>query len=66
LGWEILTEDSPTLAELTVEEKTMEIDRTSGIKVKISTYFRNFGLVHILMPPYCYFIKLFIYDLVKI
>jgi len=26
LGWEILTEDSPTLAELTVEEKTMEID----------------------------------------
>jgi len=26
LGWEILTEDSPELAELTVEEKTMEID----------------------------------------
>ena len=26
LGWEILTEDSPTLAELMVEEKTIEID----------------------------------------
>ena len=26
LGWEILTEDSPELAELTVEEKTIEID----------------------------------------
>jgi len=26
LGWETLTEDSPTLAELMVEEKTIEID----------------------------------------
>jgi len=26
LGWKILTEDSPTLAELMVEEKTIEID----------------------------------------
>jgi len=26
LGWEILTEDSPTLAELMIEEKTIEID----------------------------------------
>jgi len=37
------------------------IDRTIGIKVKISTYFRNFGLVPKLMH-HMVIIKLFIYD----